>query len=136
VLVCLSVCGCDDVTPTPAPTVQGPSLEQMMADYGVYDVPASAGDIAGSRATLDAAAVAVEARDLTAFLGTLSYDYQLELTAADLSGADTSGFAAVLRNAKLSKSGQNAIVYETNVNGLAYQIFLVPEDGVWKIDAM
>jgi hypothetical protein len=108
----------------------------MMADYGVYDAPASAGDVAGSQATLNAAAVAVEMRDITAFLGTLSDDCLRDFGSADFSGADTAGFARALRDAKLSRSGQHSIVYETIVDGVTYQIFLVPEDGVWKIDAM
>jgi hypothetical protein len=136
VLAVLGVCGCDDPTPTPAPTTQGLSAEEMMADFGVYDVTATPGDIASSQATLNAAAVAVEMRDITDFVSLLSEDYKRDFASADFSGVDTAGFASALRNARLSKSNQYSIIYDTTAGGLTFQITMIKEDGVWKIEAM
>jgi hypothetical protein len=141
VLVVLAVSGCDEPpavpTPTPAPTAQGLSLEQVMADFGVYDEPATAGDIAASRATLDFAADALELGDKDLFLGMLTRDLQRDFASADFTSADTAGLAGALRRATLAQSsGQYSIIYDTIADGLTFPIMLIKEDGTWKIDTL
>lgn len=136
VLVCLAVCGCDDPAPTPAPTAQGTSLEEALADYGIYDVPATSGDITASRNTLNAAAYGLGSGDKIAFLGTLSVDLMPAFEDADFSQANPARLASALSRATLSLANQDIIIYETVVDGISFQIRLVPEDGTWKIDML
>jgi hypothetical protein len=138
VLVCLAVTGCDEPTPTPtpAPLAQGPSLEEMMADYGIYDIPATPGAIADSRNTMLAAADALGRGDKIAFLGTLSVDLMPAFESADFSQADPARLGAALSRATVSLARQDLILYDTVVDGISFQIRLVPEDGTWKIDAL
>lgn len=123
-------------TPTPIPAAGSTSLEQVMADFGVYDNPASPGDIAVSRATLDFAADALEIRDMDLFRDTLSLDYKRDFASAGFASSGTAVLAGALRDARLAKADENAIVYRTTVDGLTFEIILIPEDGVWKIDAL
>jgi hypothetical protein len=123
--------------PTPAPTADVLSLQQALADYGVYDEPASAGDIAASRAALDFAADALEMGDKDLFLDTLTGDLRQDFASADFSTANTAGMAMALRRATLAQSIRDySIIYDTTSNGMSFQIFLLKEGGVWKIDTM
>jgi outer membrane murein-binding lipoprotein Lpp len=135
VLACLAVCGCDEVTPTPVPTTQGPSMDAMMADFGIYDEPATTDDLASSRNTLNAAVDALERGDKTAFLGTLSSDLMPAFEADD-SLARPAALADAIRRAVVAESYRTAIVYTTVVNGKTFEIILVPEDRTWKIDEL
>jgi hypothetical protein len=136
VLVVLAVSGCDDVvTPTPAPTAQGPSMEEMMADCGIYDVPATPDDITASRNTLNAAVDALERDDKTAFLGTLSSDL-MPAFGADDTLANPAALADAISRAKIAESYATAIVYTTVVDGKTFEIIMIPEDGAWKIDEL
>jgi outer membrane murein-binding lipoprotein Lpp len=135
VLVCMAVCGCDEPTPTPAPITQGPSMEAMMADFGIYDEPATTDDLASSRNTLNAAVDALERGDKTAFLGTLSSDLMPAFEAED-SLARPAALADAIRRAVVAESYRTAVVYTTVVNGKTFEIILVPEDGTWKIDEL
>jgi hypothetical protein len=136
VLVVLAVCGCNEPAPTPAPTAQGPSLETMMADFSIYDIPATSDDLTSSRNTLNAAADALDRGDKTAFLGTLSSALMPAFEAADGSLAKPAALADAIRRAVIAESYSTAIVYTTVVNGKTFEIILVPEDGAWKIDEL
>lgn len=135
VLVVLGVCGCNEPTPTPAPTAQGPSLDTMMADFSIYDVPATPADLTASRNTLNAATDALERGDKTAFLGTLSSDLMPAFEADDTL-ANPAALADAISRAKIAESCATAIVYTTVVNGKTFEIILIPEDGAWKIDEL
>jgi hypothetical protein len=137
VLVSLAVCGCDEPpavpAPTPAPTADTLLLEQALADFGVYDVPATSNDVAASRATLDFAADALQVGEKTMLLDTLSANCRQRFQSVDLAGIDAAGLSAALRSASLSYSRSNAIVYVTTVRGQTYEVPLVKEEGSWKI---
>jgi hypothetical protein len=136
VLVVLGVCGCDEPTPTLAPTTQGQSMENMMADFGIYDVPATQADLTASRNTLNAAANALDQDDKIAFMGTLSSDLMPAFDAADDSLANPAALADAIRRAVIAESYSTAIVYTTVIDGMTFEIKLVPEDGAWKIDEL
>lgn len=136
VLVVLGVSGCNEPTPTPAPTAQGPSLDTMMADFSIHDIPATSDDLKSSRNTLNAAADALGRGDKTAFLGTLSSNLMPAFEAADGSLARPAALADAIRRAAVAESYATAIVYTTVVNGKTFEIILVPEDGAWKIDEL
>jgi hypothetical protein len=80
--ICLSVCGCEEPPavptpkPTPTPTAQSLSVEQVMADFGVYDIPATTSDIAASRATLNFAPCVLRVCEKA---GTCTKTYTLEV---------------------------------------------------------
>lgn len=107
-----------------------------MADFGVYDVPATQADLTASRNTLNAAVNALEQDDKTAFLGTLSSDLMPAFDAADDSLANPAALADAIRRAVIAESYSTAIVYTTVVDGMTFEIKLVPEDGAWKIDEL
>lgn len=106
-----------------------------MADFGVYDTPATQADLTASRNTMNAAADALGRGDKTAFLGTLSSNLMPAFEAGDTLSNPTA-LADAISRAKMSESYATAIVYTTVVDGKTFEIILVPEDGAWKIDEL
>jgi hypothetical protein len=139
IAICLSVCGCDEAMPTPAPTptpappTDGLSLEQALADYGVYDVPAAPGDLTASKAVLTTAAAALDMGDTDGFLALLVSDLREDFTPDVLERMDRAGLADALSKAKLVSSREGAIIYSMTLDGKTYQVPMIPEDGTWKI---
>jgi hypothetical protein len=52
----------------------------------------------------------------------------------DLSTPQAAALAEAMRNAKVLKAREDAIVYEITLNGEQTSFVMVREDGSWKID--
>jgi len=98
------------------------------ADVGPQDV---------SRATLTAAASALDKRDATAFLQTLSTPLREGLgDSLDLSGAGSTKLAKVLRDAKIVAEYDQVRVYESKLDAETVTFFAVREGDKWLLTGL
>jgi hypothetical protein len=98
------------------------------ADVGSPDV---------SRATLTAAASALDKRDATAFLQTLSTPLREGLgDSLDLSGAGSTKLAKVLRDAKIVAEYDQVRVYESKLDAETVTFFAVREGDKWLLTGL